>query len=297
MAALTWDATGARTYETGVDRGVLYIPDTAGEYNTGFAWNGLVTVTESPSGAEATPLYADNIKYLNLLSAEQFGGTLEAFTYPNEFMPCDGSAEPQVGVALGQQTRRTFGLAYRTRFGNDLLGSDYGYKLHLIYGATASPSEKAYSTINDSPEAITFSWELTTVPVAVGTINAVAYKPTSSIVIDSTKVDDTALAALELILYGTTGVDPRLPLPADVIAAFTGTMTAAHLVGANAPTYVSGTHIVTIPTVTGVTWKINGVTATPGAQTAMTTGQSSLVTAHAATGYYITGDDDWVFDY
>ncbi len=212
MAVLTWDDVGERLYETGVDRGVLYLPDNTGDYDTGFAWNGLTTITESPSGAEASAQYADNIKYLNLVSAEEFGATIEAFTYPEEFGQCDGTAEPMEGVYLGQQGRRVFGLSYRTRLGNDLLGTDYGYKLHLIYGALAAPSEKAYATINDSPEAISFSWEVATTPVAVED-----YKPTSQITIDSTKVDPADLAALELILYGDVAAEPRLPLPDEVI--------------------------------------------------------------------------------
>lgn len=292
MTALTWDQVGERLYETGVDRGVLYIPNGSGVYDTGVAWNGLVAVTESPSGAEASPQYADNVKYLNLVSAEEFGGTIEAFTYPDEFGQCDGTAAPADGVLLGQQGRKTFGLAYRTKLGNDLDGVDYGYKLHLIYGALAAPSEKAYSTINDSPEAITFSWEISTTPVPVA-----SYAPTSLIVVDSTVVDSADLTSLEEILYGSVGVDPRLPLPDEVIGLFAGAITVVRLVGANAPTYDSGTHVVTLPSVTGVTWSINGVTKTAGAQPAMTTGQTSLVEATANAGYKIEGDDDWVFDY
>ena len=210
MAKLTWDETGKRLYETGVKNGVLYIP-TDGVYSKGVAWNGLTAVTESPSGAEATPLYADDIKYLNLLSAEEFGATIEAYTYPDEFAKCDGSAELATGVMLGQQARSTFGLCYRTTLGNDVKNNDYGYKLHLIYGALATPSEKAYTTINDSPEAITFSWEITTTPVSVE-----AFKPTASITIDSTKVDKTKLTALENVLYGGETEEPRLPLPDEI---------------------------------------------------------------------------------
>lgn len=292
MTALTWDQVGERLYETGVDHGVLYIPNASGVYDTGVAWNGLVTVTESPAGAEASPQYADNIKYLNLVSAEEFGATIEAFTYPDEFGQCDGTATPSDGVLLGQQGRKTFGLSYRTRLGNDLDGVDYGYKLHLIYGALAAPSEKAYSTINDSPEAITFSWEVATTPVLVA-----SYKPTSVIVVNSAVVASADLTSLEEILYGTEGVDPRLPLPDEVITLFAGTITVVRMVGANAPTYDSGTHVVTLPSVAGITWQINGVTKTAGAQPAMTTGQSSLVTAVANDTYKIEGDDDWVFDY
>lgn len=216
MARLTWDDTGKRFYETGVKQGVLYVQE-GGTYPTGVAWNGLTAVTESPSGAEPTPLYADDIKYLNLLSAEEFGATIEAYTYPDEFMACDGSVELVEGVTVGQQTRKTFGLCYRTTLGNDVNGNEHGYKLHLIYGALAAPSEKAYATINDSPEAITFSWEVTTTPV-----NVTGGKPTASITIDSTKADAECLAALEDILYGSaTGgpsgtAGPRLPLPDEV---------------------------------------------------------------------------------
>jgi hypothetical protein len=219
MAVLTWDQVGDRFYETGVDHGVLYIPDETGDYNTGFAWNGLTTVTESPSGAEATPLYADNIKYLNLISAEEFGATIEAFTYPEEFAQCDGSAIVSPGLQIGQQNRKSFGLSYRTRIGNDLDGSDHGYKLHLVYGATAAPTEKAYATVNDTPEAITFSWEISTTPVSVTDM-----KPTSVITIDSTLVDPAALAELEALLYGEAATEPQLPLPDAVIALF-GTVT------------------------------------------------------------------------
>jgi len=217
---MDWDQIGDRLYETGVDRGVLYIPNAAGVYSNGYPWNGLTTVTESPSGAEASPQYADNIKYLNLVSAEEFGATIEAFTYPDQFLQCDGTAEPEPGVAVGQQPRKSFGLAFRTQIGNDLDGSDHGYKLHLIYGAMAAPSEKAYATINDSPEALAFSWEVTTNPVAVP-----GHKPTAQLVIDSTKVTPSDLLALEDLLYGTSGVggQPRLPVPAEVIGIFAAT--------------------------------------------------------------------------
>jgi hypothetical protein len=296
MTALTWDQVGERLYETGVDHGVLYIPDETGSYESGVAWNGLTTVTESPSGAESNPQYADNIKYLNLLSAEEFGATVEAFTYPDEFGQCDGTLEPVPGVLVGQQSRKQFGLCYRTKVGNDLDGQDHGYKLHLIYGALAAPSEKAYATINDSPEAISFSWELTTTPVAVEGATG-TYKSTALIVIDSTKVDAAALADLEEILYGSAGVDARLPSPSEVIALFEGTITDVRLVGANAPSYVQATHIVTLPAVTGVDWTINGVEAAPGAQPALAVGETAVVEAHATAGYKVTGDDDWTFDY
>ena len=215
MSKLMWDQTGERFYETGVKQGVLYVQSN-GTYPTGVAWNGLTAVTESPSGAEATALYADDIKYLNLLSTEEFGATIEAYTYPDEFAVCDGSAALAAGVMIGQQKRSTFGMAYTTTLGNDVDGNDYGYKLHIIYGALAAPSEKGYATINDSPEAITFSWEVTTTPVTV-----TGYKPTASITIDSTKADPTKLAELEAILYGSEDAEARLPLP-DEIATLMG---------------------------------------------------------------------------
>lgn len=225
---LVWDKTGEHYYETGVKNGVLYPMGASGTYPKGVAWNGLTAITESPSGAEATALYADDIKYLNLMSNEEFGATVEAYTYPDEFAECDGSASLAEGVYIGQQARKTFGLCYRTTLGNDAKGNDYGYKLHIIYGAMASPSEKAYSTINDSPDAITFSWELSTTPVAVAN-----FKPTASLTIDSTKVDPEKLATLEEILYGKDGtgedhstgaVDPRLPLPDEIANIMKGSV-------------------------------------------------------------------------
>lgn len=215
MSKLVWDQTGERLYETGVKYGVLYVQEGAA-YPKGVAWNGLTAVTESPSGAEATALYADDIKYLNLMSAEEFGATIEAYTYPDEFMACDGSASLSEGVYIGQQARKSFGLCYRTTIGNDVANNDYGYKLHLIYGALASPSEKAYSTINDSPEAITFSWEVSTTPV-----NVTGHKPTACLTIDSTKVAPEKLAALEEVLYGKEQTEARLPLPDEVVQILT----------------------------------------------------------------------------
>lgn len=218
MPPLVWDTVGERLYETGVDHGVLYLPDQTGLYVGGVAWNGLTTVTESPSGAASNPQYADNIKYLNLISAEEFGVTIEAFTYPEEFAQCDGTEIPTDGVSVGQQSRKLFGLCYRTKLGNDLEGEDYGYKLHLIYGAQAAPSQKAYATINDSPAATAFSWDVTTTPVAV-----TGLKPTSMVVVDSSVVDPTALASLEAELYGAAATPAKLPLPDAVIAMFPGT--------------------------------------------------------------------------
>lgn len=216
MAALTWDATGEHFYETGVRKGVLYPQNSNGSYGTGVAWNGITAVTESPSGAEATAIYADDIKYLNLYSVEEFGATIEAYTYPDEFAECDGSASPVAGMNIGQQSRKSFGFCYRTAVGNDVSGEDYGYKIHILYGCKASPSEKSYQTINDSPEAITFSWEITTTPVDV-----TGYKPTACVIIDSTKCNATKLAALEKTLYGDTNSNPTLPLPDAIKTALT----------------------------------------------------------------------------
>ena len=216
MAKLEWDKSGERIYETGVSNGVLYPLDNAGTYSQGVVWNGLTNVSESPEGAEATALYADNIKYLNLMSTEEFKATVEAYTYPDEFGACNGELELADGVSIGQQKRKTFGMSYKTKVGNDV-DSDLGYKIHLIYGALAAPSEKAYATINDSPEAITFSWELSTTPVAV-----TGAKPTASLVIDSTKTTAEKMAAIEAILYGSENTEARLPLPDEVLSIMNG---------------------------------------------------------------------------
>lgn len=291
MTVLTWDNVGERLYETGVDRGVLYQLDANGDYVDGVAWNGLTTVTESPSGAESNKQYADNTVYVNLISAEEFGGTIEAFTYPDEFGQNDGSASPAEGLALGQQGRRPFGLAYRTLLGNDVDGQDHGYKLHLVYGAQASPSEKAYATVNDSPEAIAFSWEFSTTPVQVA-----GHKPTSILTIDSTQSDPDALAALEDILFGTEVDDPRLPLPGEVIDIFTGGVVNVDMAAsANQPTFTEGTGVITLPAVTGVQWKVNGANRAPGAQPALAAGQTAEVDATAQEGYNLVGDDHWTF--
>lgn len=217
MAKLVWDESGKRVYETGVRNGVLYVQGDAGAYENGVAWNGLTAVTESPSGAEPTALYADDIKYLELFSAEEFGATIEAYTYPEEFEACDGSASLGKGVTIGQQDRKAFGLCYRTVVGNDIKGNENGYKLHLIYGAKAKPSEKAYATVNDSPEAITFSWEVSTTPV-----NVTGFKPTASIIIDSTKIEAGKLKTIEDKLYGTESAEPTLPLPDEIKQMITG---------------------------------------------------------------------------
>lgn len=288
MTKLAWDEVGKRLYETGVDHGVLYVPDNAGAYVDGVAWNGLTAVTEKPSGAAPNAQFADNLKYLNLFSAEEFGATIEAFTYPDEFSQFDGLATPTPGVNIGQQRRPSFGLCYRTKLGNDVEGEDFGFKIHLVYGCSASPSEKAYNTINDSPAAIAFSWDVTTTPVLVTDL-----KPTSIITIDSTKVNATTLDDLLQILYGDVGVDPMLPLPDTIVTMFSGTVT---VVTPTAPTYVNGTHTLTIPTTTGVTYYIAGnpVVAGPRVITADT-----VVQARPNAGYVFTAgiDDDWFFDF
>lgn len=288
MTKLAWDQVGAKKYETGVDRGVLYLPDNNGAYTDGVAWNGLTSVSESPSGAEPNAQYADNIKYLNLYSAEEFGATLEAYTYPDEFAEFDGLAVPAPGVTVGQQSRKGFGLCYRTLIGNDVSGVALGYKLHLVYGCMASPSEKAYSTINDSPEAITFSWELTSTPVTVPNM-----KPTSLITIDSTKVDADTLAQLELILYGDTGVDPALPVPGTVITMFTGSVVE---VTPSQPAFNSSTNTITIPTVTGVEYLVNDELTAAGA---VVITEDALVTARPVAGYVFAEgiDNDWFYNY
>ena len=213
MAKLVWNEAGKRLYETGVDRGVLYVSNGSGGYQKGVVWNGLVSVNESPSGAEATPLYAGNVKYVELMSNEEFGASIEAYTYPEEFEQCDGSAELAEGVTIGQQPRKSFGLCYRTKIGNDTAGDEHGYKIHLIYGAKAAPTEKSYTTINDSPEAITFSWEITTTPIEVA-----GHKPTATLTIDSTKVQPDKLEAIEKKLYGDTATEATLPTPAEILA-------------------------------------------------------------------------------
>ena len=216
MSKIVWDAIGEHTFETGVRNGVLYLKDAEGAYSNGVAWNGLTSVSESPEGAEPTDLYADDIKYLTLMSAENFKATIEAYTYPVEFEECDGSATIAKGVVIGQQSRKPFGLCYRTAIGNDTDGNEHGYKLHIVYGCQASPSEKQYSTINDSPEAITFSWEVNTTPVNVN-----GKKPTATLIIDSTKTDKAKLTALEAILYGSEQTEPRLPLPDEIATLMT----------------------------------------------------------------------------
>lgn len=293
MAKLLWDQVGERRYETGVDHGVLYLPDNVGAYDTGYSWNGLTSVTEAPTGAESNKQYADNIVYLNLISAEEFGATIEAFTYPDEFEQCDGTATPTPGVAVGQQNRKMFGLSYRTKVGNDLVGQDYGYKLHLIYGAQAAPSEKAYGTVNDTPEPITFSWELTTTPVDPETsVSGVPLKPMASLVIDSTQVNAAKLLELEDMLYGTPGTDPQLPTPKVVLALFAGTVLEATPV---MPAYNSTTKVITIPVTTGIDYTINNVVRTGD----VTITTDTVVEAKPKAGYKlpVVTDKDWLFEF
>lgn len=288
MTALSWDGTGQREFETGVDHGVLYIP-TNGIYDLGVAWNGLTSVSESPSGAEANPLYADNIKYLNLISAEQFAATVEAYTYPDEFAQFDGQAVPTPGVSIGQQARKAFGLSYRTRLGNDVEGDALGYKYHLVYGCTAAPSEKQYASVNESPEAIAFSWEVSTVPVPV-----TGMRPTSLITINSTEVDADALAAFLEIIYGSIGSDPRLPLPDEIVEIFdAGAPVEATPVK---PSYNSGTHTITIPTTTGIDYRVDGEIVAAGA---LVISEDTLVTATTKPGYKFPAvfDGDWLFEF
>lgn len=282
---IEWDKLEDRRYETGVDHGVLYKQADDGSYENGVAWNGLVSVTESPEGAEATAQYADNMKYLNLISAEDYKATVEAFTYPDEFEECNGVIAPVPGVNVGQQNRRSFGLVWRTKVGN-AINPDLGYKLHIVWGATAAPSEKAYTTVNDSPEAMTLSWELSTTPVAV---DLPGFKPTASITIDSTMVDAVALTALENKLFGTPGSDPELPSPTEVVGFFSaGALTGVSPV---APSQTGDD--ITIPTVTGVVYQIDGETVTG----VVTITEDTIVKAVPASGYYfeLPFVDDWLF--
>lgn len=273
MALLTWDAAGSRYYETGIDRGVLYIPDTNGLYSNGVAWNGLVSITEKPSGAEANPMYADNIKYLNLYSAEQFGATVEAMTYPDEWSQFDGLITPSgyPGITVGQQARKYFGLSYRTKLGNDTVGDDYGYKLHLIYGAVASPTERGYSSINETPEPITFSWELTTTAVSVSTIGTTTFRPTSLLTIDSTKAAAASLTTLTNSLWGVSG-NPTLPSPDSVLAMMATSPVATKVIPAM-PTFTAAGGSTVIPTSpVGVTYKLASTGATVSGTITLGTG-------------------------
>jgi len=286
MSKLVWDAVGTRTYETGVDHGVLFLPDGTGNYPTGVAWSGLTTVTESPSGAESNKQYADNMAYLDLYSAELFGGTIEAFTTPPEFDQFDGLGKPTPGISVGQQPRKPFGFCYRTLIGNDTQDTDYGYKLHLVYGVKVSPTERAYGTVNDSPEALPFSWTFSTTAVPVPGL-----KPSALIVVDSTKEDPAIMAALEQILYGDTAVDPRMPLPAEIITMF---QSGVDVVTPTRPTNVG--NVVTIPAITGVEYRINGEAVPAGA---VTIEENTLVVAVPTAGYVFTlgVDNDWFYTY
>jgi hypothetical protein len=289
MSVVVWDDTGNKRYETGVDQGVLYpLSSDTGLYDAGFAWNGLTAVNEKPGGAAANPQYADNIKYLNLLSAETFAGTIEAFTYPDEFGACDGTVSPLPGVVVGQQTRQVFGLCYRTKVGTDV-PPDAGFKLHLVYGALAAPSEKDYATINDSPAAVAFSWDFDCTPV-----NVTDYNPTCLIVIDSTKVDSGALTDLTNFLYGTDGTDPSLPAPDDVIALFGEDLVAITL----GPATFNGAHTVTIPSQTGVTFYVDNVEHAAGSVT-LSAAQTVVVKARPNTGYVFNTPvvEEWLFTY
>ena len=288
MSTLQWDLTGERTYETGVDHGVLYVQENDGSYPLGVPWNGLTAVTESPSGAEPNKQYADNRVYVNLKSAEEFGGTIEAFTYPDEFGVCDGTASPVKGVRIGQQGRRSFGFVWRTLIGNDTQGTDYGYKLHLVWGADANPSERSNATVNDSPEAMTLSWEFTTTPVEVGG----GYKPTASLTIDSTDVTEAQLSELEDILFGTDSSDARLPSPAEVLAIFEDVTVEVTLVK---PQYDAATKTITIPNTAGVEFLVDGAKKNAGP---LVITKSTVVTARPASGYKFKKpyDNDWLYE-
>lgn len=287
VTTLVWDDAGKREFETGVDHGVLYPFNSVSKlYDVGIAWNGLSTIKEKPAGAAPNPQFADNLKYLNLLSAETFDMEIDAFTYPDEFGACDGTVVFSTGVSVGQQSRKTFGLSYRTQVGNDV-SSSFGYKLHLVYGCLAAPSERDYATINDSPAAVSFSWAVSTTPVPV-----TGLKPTSLITVDSTKYTTVQMAALEALLYGDGGTTPSLPLPDAVIALFSG---AVVTVTPTVPSFVQGTNTITIPTVTGVTYFINGVPVT-GTKVITT---NTIVTAQPNAGYVfpLIQDHDWEYTF
>lgn len=290
MTKILWDQVGEKEYETGVDRGVLYTP-TNGQYNSGVGWNGLTGVDEKPTGAAATPQYADNGKYLNLISVEQYEATISAFMYPDEFLPFDGIATPVAGVRVGQQNRGSFGFSYRTLKGDDQ-NPDLGYLIHLIYGAQAAPSEKNYQTVNDTPAALEFSWDVTTTPVSAGTLNGVTYSPTATIIIDSTEVSAEDLANLESILYGSVDEAPRMPLPAEIYTLLAGTALTPAV--PTQPTFASNT--ITIPTVTGVIYYIDGVQQDAGA---VPITEDTLVTAAPAPGYTFAEyqQTQWEFEY
>jgi hypothetical protein len=288
MSKLIWDAPADRKFEAGVDQGVLYVQAPDGSYPKGVAWNGMTGLTESPGGAEPTDLWASNKKYASLRAAETLGATLEAFTYPDEFAECDGSKELVPGIVIKQQARKTFGLCYRTKIGSAAdPDMESGYKLHFIYGASANPSERAYTTVNETPETVTFSWELVTTPVDVP-----GFKPSAALELDSTKVDPTQLAELEAILYGAVGVDPRLPLPAEIITLMTGTEATP-----DNPTFVAATGVLTIPNTTGVDYLVDGEIVVSGPMSALAGGVSVTVTAAPKTGYFLAegANTTWTF--
>lgn len=291
MGRLTWAAPGQKKWKTGVKNGVLFLRDGAGLYNDGFAWPGLTNVTESPSGAESNKQYADNSVYANLKSAEEFGATIEAFNYPPEFERCDGTADLAPGVKIGQQGRETFGFSYRVELGDDL-SSEAGYELHFIYGADAAPSEVSHATMNDSPELAAFSWEITTTPVEVP-----GFKPTAHLTVSSLDVAPADLQALEDIVYGVDGgADARLPLPEEVATLAGGAATVVNMaLEANKPTFVNGTGVTTLPAVTGVQWKVNGVNKAPGAQPAIAVGATQEVDATALDTYTLQGETEFTF--
>lgn len=290
MAVLEWDGTGQKFYEAGVDHAVLYIPDGAGAYVNGYAWNGITAINEAPTGGESNKQYADNQVYLDLYSREEFAGSIEAYTYPDAWAACDGSDEVEPGVFVGQQERQSFGLSFRTLIGNDVEKLEKGYKLTLVYGATASPSEKNHTTLNESPEATALSWDFTTIPVSM-----TGKKPTSVLIIDSTKVDADDLAELEDFLYGTVGSDPSLPSPDAVRAIFAAALTEAI---PTEPAFNSGTETITIPTVTGVIYKRMDTGATVAAGALVITADL-VIKAVPAVGYKFPAviDTDWYYDY
>jgi len=296
MTRLQWHKPGESKFQTGVDRGVLFVRDANGDYGDGVPWNGLTTVTESPSGAESNKQYADNKVYVNLKSAEEFAATIEALWSPKEFDQCDGSAEVVPGVYFGQQARKTFGFSWCSLLGNELEGIDLGRRMHFAYGCDAAPSEKANATVNESPEAAGLSWEISTNAVNVGTVEGVEYKPVAHVYVDSTEVSAAAWTALENIVYGTAGSEPRLPMPEEIAGVIAATVTEVNMAtAANQPTFVSGTGVITLPAVTGVQWKVNGVNKNSGAQPALASGESATVTASPLSGYTLLGDDDWTF--
>ena len=281
MTRLQWGAAVDRKFETGTDRGVLYHPNNLGLYESGTAWNGLTAVNLTPSGAESNKQYADNGPYLNLISAEEMGATIEALFYPNAFERYNGVYQPVPGFSIGQQDRPSFGFSFRTLVGDAVQGTSRGYKLHCLYACQAAPSEKNNQTVNDSPEATAFSWELTTTPVPVGTVNGNELKPTAYLSFDSTLLPASLMDDLVDILWGSASTEPRLPQPAELV-----TMFDLDLVAPDAPTFVSGTGVITIPSVTGVVYSIGGTPVTAGPQTALDPEETAVVTAAPDDGYY-----------